>query len=144
MRRTARGPHTARDGLLRLQMGPSNYQRIWDTVARIPYGRVATYGQIARLAGLGRRARLVGYALHNSPHTLELAWHRVINTKGKISFPKNSDRHQIQQEKLESEGVVFTDGRVDLVTYRWRPSAEEIPDEYFAPELGREFPSTTR
>lgn len=121
-------------GLIYDRMTQSYYQRIWDLVAQIPYGRVATYGQIARLAGLGQRARLVGYALHRSPTELELAWHRVINAHGKISFPLSSDRYHLQQTKLEAEGIVFTNGRVDLDTYRWHPTAEEFPDEYFAQE----------
>lgn len=115
-------------------MPPTNYERIWDVVAQIPHGRVATYGQIARLAGLGRRARLVGYALHHSPIERELAWHRVINADGKISFPKHSNRYHRQQVELEAEGIVFTNGRVDLDIYRWRPTIEEFPDEYFAQE----------
>lgn len=116
------------------QVTPTNYQRVWDIVAQIPHGRVATYGQIARLAGLGQRARLVGYALHHSPIDLELAWHRVINARGKISFAENSNRYHRQQAKLEAEGVVFTNGRIDLDTYRWRPTTEEFPDEYLAQE----------
>jgi methylated-DNA-protein-cysteine methyltransferase-like protein len=115
-------------------MTPTNYQRIWDIVAQIPHGRVATYGQVARLAGLGQRARLVGYALHHTPVEIELAWHRVINAHGKISFPQSSNRYHRQQEKLEAEGIVFKNGRVDLDSYRWRSSTEEFPDEYFAHE----------
>ena len=118
------------------QVTPTKYQRIWDVVAQIPRGRVATYGQIARLAGLGQRARLVGYALHHSPIEIELAWHRVINAHGKISFPQSSNRYHRQQVKLEAEGIVFKNGRVDLDTYRWRPTTEEFPDEYFAQERG--------
>lgn len=116
------------------QLAPTNYQRIWDIVAQIPHGRVATYGQIARLAGLGQRARLVGYALHHSPIELKLAWHRVINARGRISFAQSSDHYYRQQKKLEAEGIVFTNGRVDLDTYRWRPTTETFPDEYFAQE----------
>ncbi len=113
---------------------PTNYQRIWDVVAQIPHGRVATYGQIARLAGLGQHARLVGYALHHSPIEHDLAWHRVINANGKISFPHSSNRYHRQRAKLEAEGIVFTNARVDLNTYRWRPTSEGFPDEYFAQE----------
>lgn len=110
----------------------TNYQRIWDVVAQIPHGRVATYGQIARLAGLGQHARLVGYALHHSP--IELGWHRVINAYGKISFPQHSNQYHLQQSKLEAEGIVFKNRRVDLDRYRWRPTSAEFPDEYFAQE----------
>ena len=114
------------------QVTTTDYERIWDIVAQIPCGRVATYGQIARLAGLGRHARLVGYALHHSP--IELAWHRVINAQGKISFPVNSEQYRRQQLKLQAEGIVFKNKRIDLDRYRWRPSSEEYPHEYFAQE----------
>ena len=64
------------------------YRRIFEAVNKIPHGKAATYGQIARLAGLGSHARLVGYALHNLPANSTVPWHRVINSNGKISLPK--------------------------------------------------------
>ena len=109
---------------------PSSYQRIWDAIARIPRGRVANYGQIARIAGLGKRARLVGYALHSTPDELDLPWHRVINAQGKISFPSGSDSHMRQRGLLEAEGVVFLGDRVDFKIYRWNPDDDEWPEEY--------------
>lgn len=108
----------------------SSYQRIWDTIARIPRGKVANYGQIARIAGLGKRARLVGYALHGTPDDLELPWHRVINAQGKISFPTGSDSYLRQRGLLEAEGIVFLGDRIDFNVYRWNPGEDEWPEEY--------------
>ena len=98
------------------------YRRIWQTVADIPYGRVATYGQVADLAGLPRAARLVGYALRQTPAGLDIPWHRVINAGGRISFPPRSDAYRRQLERLGEEGVELIGGRIDLDRYRWRPA----------------------
>lgn len=94
------------------------YRRIYAVVDRIPAGRVATYGQVAELAGLSRQARLVGYALHGCPR--RLPWHRVINAKGRISLPPDSTAAMTQRRRLTEEGVVFLGGRVDLARYRWQ------------------------
>lgn len=109
----------------------SAYEKIWQTVSRIPYGRVATYGQIARLAGLGKRARMVGYALHRTPEHCTIPWHRVINAQGRISFPPDSDQYRRQRERLVAEDIAFVAERVDLKRYRWRPGIEEAPEMYF-------------
>lgn len=101
-----------------------SYRRIWDAVARIPRGHVATYGQIAALAGQPRQARLAGYALHQTPDGLDIPWHRVINAQGRISFPPRSQAWREQRRRLEAEGVVFLRGRVDLARYRWRARDE--------------------
>jgi len=93
--------------------------RIVEAIRRIPRGRVSTYGEIARLAGLPRRARLVGTILRQTPATQRLPWHRVINAGGRISFPQGSDAYVRQRHKLEIEGVVFVGGRVDLRRYGW-------------------------
>ena len=96
------------------------YARIWSVVKKIPRGRVATYGQIATLAGLDGHARQVGYALHNLPGASDVPWHRVINARGEISPRTTSDSHELQRLLLEAEGVEFTlDGRVDLGRFRW-------------------------
>ena len=98
------------------------YRRIWATVARIPYGKVATYGQIARLAGLGGHARMVGYALHATPEAIEIPWHRVINARGEISGRGEREVEGLQRARLEAEGIVFdARGRVDLGRFGWRP-----------------------
>jgi len=95
----------------------SKYQRIWETVAQIPKGKVASYADVAKLAGLPGQQRLVGYALHNLPHNSSVPWQRVINAQGKISFPPKSARYKRQQTMLKKEGVVFEKGKVDLEKY---------------------------
>lgn len=91
-------------------------QRIWQVTAEIPRGTVATYGQIAELAGLPGGARQVGLTLSQLPAGTKLPWHRVINAAGRISIADPSR----QQALLESEGVVFEDDRVSLKRFRWR------------------------
>lgn len=96
------------------------YASIWSVVKKIPRGRVATYGQVATLAGLDGHARQVGYALHNLADSSRVPWHRVINAKGEISPRTTGDSHELQRLLLEAEGVEFTlDGRVDLRKFRW-------------------------
>ena len=89
------------------------YRNIYRVVRRIPRGKVATYGQIAVLAGIPRQARQVG----------DVPWQRVINGKGGVSERSTPGLEAMQRAVLESEGVVFdTCGRVDLARYQWRPS----------------------
>jgi len=96
------------------------WERVYEVVRRIPRGRVATYGQVARLAGLGRNARQVGYALHALPEFSNVPWHRVINARGEISLPRATGGDVTQRLRLEREGVKFDGkGRVDLKVYRW-------------------------
>ena len=101
------------------------YGRIWAAVKRIPRGRVATYGQIAALAGMPRHARQAGYALAAAPENLKIPWYRVINAQGRISLRlKQWDcgGDDLQRILLEAEGVEFdTSGRVDLKRFRWHP-----------------------
>ena len=98
------------------------HQRIHEVVSRIPRGRVATYGQIARLAGLAGQARLVGYAMHAVPAGSNIPWQRVVNAKGEISIP--GDNGDWQRQLLEREGVRFdARRRVPLATFQWRPKA---------------------
>jgi methylated-DNA-protein-cysteine methyltransferase related protein len=103
--------------------GSDAYSRIYAVVAAIPEGRVATYGQVAALAGLAGHARQVGYALHALPDGAELPWQRVINARGEIS-PRSGPGWEegYQRHLLEEEGVAFdTAGRVDLRRFRWEP-----------------------
>lgn len=106
---------------------PSNrYQRIYDVVRDIPYGRVATYGQVAALADLPGHARQVGYALHALPEGTEIPWHRVINARGEVSPRSEGGWEHYQRHLLEEEGVGFNvRGQVDLIRFRWEPSLEE-------------------
>jgi methylated-DNA-protein-cysteine methyltransferase related protein len=95
------------------------YQRIYDTVKQIPQGKVATYGQIAELAGYPRQARMVGYALHSTPAEIDIPWHRVINSQGEISL-RGSGAGELQKVLLENEGIKFTSsGKISLAKYRW-------------------------
>jgi methylated-DNA-protein-cysteine methyltransferase related protein len=93
--------------------------RILETVARVPAGRVATYGQIATLAGLPRRARLVGTTLRVAGN-VELPWHRILRADGRIAFPAGSAPFDEQRRRLKREGVPVKNGRVDLASYGWR------------------------
>ena len=96
-------------------------QRIWQVVAAIPPGRVASYGQVAGLAGLPGRARLVGRTMAGLPPGSTLPWHRVVNARGRLSFPEGSPAHRRQKSRLEAEGIVFTEGRLSLSQYTWHP-----------------------
>ena len=100
----------------------SNYERIYAIIRKIPKGRVATYGQIAMLAGMAGHARQVGYALHVLPEKSKVPWHRVINAKGRISLRSHDMWSSIQKAILLAEGVSFdADDRVSLADYGWRP-----------------------
>lgn len=97
-----------------------DYARIYGAVARIPRGRVATYGQIAALAGLPGRARQVGYALHALPEGSPVPWQRVVNARGEISLPGHAGARQ--RALLRAEGVELDPaGRIDLARHGWRP-----------------------
>lgn len=100
------------------------YTAIWAAIAKIPRGKVATYGQIAALAGYPKQPRLAGYALAHCPRDTELCWQRVINAQGKISFPSGSAAYRRQAALLKKEGVALIGGRVDLARYRWQPFNE--------------------
>ena len=102
-------------------LGPGTYSRIYDVVRRIPRGCVATYGQVATLAGLPGHARQVGYALAALPDDHRVPWHRVINARGEIST-RPSEGYHSQQERLEAEGVELdARGRIDLARFGWKP-----------------------
>ncbi len=99
-------------------------------VRRIPEGRVATYGQVAALAGIPRHARQVGYALHALPDDAEVPWQRVINARGEVSPRAGGGgvREGYQRHLLEEEGVEFdARGRVDLARFGWEPDERPRP-----------------
>lgn len=108
-------------------------EMILAAVRRIPRGKVCTYGNVAEVAGLPRRARLVGTVLRQTPAARGLPWYRVINAGGRISFPVGSDAYARQRHKLEAEGVVFVGGRVDLRRYGWPPREERLDELLWAP-----------
>lgn len=92
-------------------------KRIYEAVKRIPKGRVATYGQVAEMAGDKKMARAVGNALHKNPDPSEIPCHRVVNAKGELSGAFAFGGEREQEKRLMREGVVVTDGRVDLRKY---------------------------
>ncbi len=92
---------------------------IWQVVAAIPAGRVATYGQVARVAGYPGHARYVGSVLKGLPSNTRLPWHRVINAQGKSSFPVNSSAYNEQVKRLSCEGVDVSEGKISLARYGW-------------------------
>jgi methylated-DNA-protein-cysteine methyltransferase-like protein len=97
---------------------------IYYVIARVPHSRVATYGQIAELAGLGRGARQVGRTLKNLPFDSGLPWHRIVNSRGAISLPPTSASFGVQKEKLQQEGIIFKNDRIDLKLYGWNPGSD--------------------
>ncbi|HET7599556.1 MAG TPA: MGMT family protein [Gemmatimonadales bacterium] len=102
--------------------GTGTYARIYAVVRRIPRGRVATYGQVAALAGLPGRARQVGYALHVLLPGTTVPWHRVINARGQVSRRARPGEELSQRMLLEKEGLRFDSrGRVRLSQVQWRP-----------------------
>lgn len=97
------------------------HARIHAVVRRIPRGRVATYGQVARLARIGAQPRLVGYALAALPDDTRLPWHRVVNAQGRVSPRSTPGFERVQRALLEREGVAFdAKGRIDLARHGWK------------------------
>lgn len=100
---------------------PTLYMRIYAAVRQIPAGRVASYGQIAKLIGAAT-PRQVGYAMAATPPRSGIPWHRVINSKGEISARADGKPDARQKRLLRDEGIVFDrHGRVDFERYGWRP-----------------------
>ena len=95
------------------------YERVYEAVCRIPCGRVATYGQIAMLAGSPRASRVVGGALHHNPRPGEIPCHRVVNREGRLAPEFAFGGVDAQAELLRMEGVEVNDHHVDLARYQW-------------------------
>jgi methylated-DNA-protein-cysteine methyltransferase-like protein len=103
---------------------PGTYQRIYAVIRRIPRGRVASYGQVARLAGFPGRARQVGYALYALPNGSTVPWQRVVNAAGQVSRRRVPGPELTQRMLLEREGVRFSSsGRIDLNRFGWKGPA---------------------
>ncbi len=101
-------------------MSDSLFEEIYTVVRLVPEGKVATYGQIARLIGRPRHARQVGYALAALGEQHDVPWHRIINAKGEVSARAHPDYADYQRVLLEAEGVEFSvKGRVSLALYAW-------------------------
>jgi methylated-DNA-protein-cysteine methyltransferase-like protein len=101
-------------------MADSFFDQVYAIVCLIPPCKVATYGQIARLLGMPRGARTVGWAMHSIPEGRHVPWHRVINARGAISLGPGRGGGELQRALLEAEGIVFDDNdRIDLKVYGW-------------------------
>ena len=98
----------------------NTFEKIYEIVCQIPYGTVATYGQIAALAGNKRLSRVVGYALHVNPRPEEIPCYRVVNRFGEVSEAFAFGGGNRQKDLLMAEGVEFRDGRVVMEKYQWR------------------------
>lgn len=127
-----------------------DHAAICRTVAAIPCGKVASYGEVAARAGLPRRARLVGLVLRQAPQGLKLPWHRVVRSDGRIAFAPGSTEFRAQLRKLAAEGVPSRNGRIDLAVHGWdrdvdgmlwgpptdaRPSAPRRSERVLSPAL---------
>lgn len=106
--------------------GQAVVESIWRVVAAIPAGRVSTYGEVAKLAGLPRGARQVGRALGKAPASLRLPWFRVIGAGGRIALPKGTAGYRLQISKLRTDGVPVENGRVRLPKFQWTPDLDEL------------------
>ncbi len=116
-------------------------QQVYYWVKQIPYGKVAYYGQIARLAGFPRHARHVSKALGKADKSLKLPWYRVIGrgtgSNGKIAFDTDSDSYAKQQHLLEQEGIKIIQGKINLQQFGWSPVEQTVdtgdltPEEFF-------------
>jgi methylated-DNA-protein-cysteine methyltransferase related protein len=96
-------------------------KKVIGLIKKIPEGKVATYGQIAKLAGKPQGSRGVAWILHSSSKTHSLPWQRVLGSKGKISFPTSSALYSRQKRLLKKEGILFGEqDRIDLAKYQWK------------------------
>ena len=121
-------PELNRPRRRRIARASGTHDRILAVVGRIPRGRVATYGQVAALAGLAGRPRLAGYALHALPEGTPLPWHRVLGAGGRLSLMRlDPAAATTQRLRLEREGVRFdARGRVRMADHAWRPSGGRL------------------
>ncbi|WP_405243042.1 MGMT family protein [Lentisalinibacter salinarum] len=101
-------------------------ERIRAMVRSIPPGCVASYGQIGRLVGLPRGARLVGRVMATLPEGTDVPWHRVVNAAGRISLPEGSAGYFRQRDRLREEGVIVSRGRISMARFGWQPDLDEL------------------
>ncbi|HPD00163.1 MAG TPA: MGMT family protein [Acetivibrio sp.] len=100
----------------------SFFEDVYEVVRKIPKGKVATYGQIAKILGYPRKAKIVGWALHKNPYYGEVPCHRVVNRNGEISSGFAFGGEHAQQKLLEQEGIIFDEsGKINLKKYLWNP-----------------------
>jgi methylated-DNA-protein-cysteine methyltransferase related protein len=95
-------------------------------VARVPRGRVTTYGSVAARAGLPGRARLVGRVLRELPAGNDLPWHRIVAAAGRIALPEGSPSRSRQIERLQEEGVLVCRGRIDIRRFGWSAGHQDL------------------
>lgn len=112
-------------------MEKSTFERIYDVVKQIPKGKVATYGQVAAIAGNKRWARVVGYALHANPDPAHIPCYRVVNREGAVSEAFAFGGGNRQAELLRSEGVEVIEKKVDLEKYRWSLMTMDMLEKNF-------------
>ncbi len=99
------------------------FQKVYDVAARIPYGRVTSYGAIARYLGTGRSARMVGWAMNNAGTMEDVPAHRVVNRNGLLTGKHHFGGSNLMQQLLENEGIRVTDNKiVDFETHFWDPA----------------------
>lgn len=102
------------------------FEDVYEVVKKIPEGKVATYGQVARIAGRPRSARVVGWALHVNPYPGIIPCHRVVNRKGELSGGFAFGGKEVQRQLLEKERIKFDEeGTIDLKKYLWCSKVEE-------------------
>ncbi len=101
-------------------------EKIWNTVNKVPKGKVASYGQVADLAGLPGRARLVGKVLGYAPKSLNLPWYRIVRSSGQLAFEAGSQNAERQKSLLQDEGVVVLKNRINLKNFAWQPNLGEL------------------
>lgn len=99
--------------------------KVLHLIHRIPKGKVATYGQIAALAGNPRAARQVAWLLHSASDKYDLPWQRVIGAQGRISLPQGRG-YRLQKKLLEQEGVAVRNGSIDLKAHQWQPQETQL------------------
>jgi len=107
-------------------MSEEKFTRIWRTALQIPKGKVASYGQVADLAGLPGRSRMVGKALGYAPESMAVPWFRVIRSSGQIAFPPGSETAKRQIGLLQEENVVVLKHRVKMREFQWQPDLAEL------------------
>lgn len=107
-----------------------SYPKIWNVVQQVPLGCVASYGQVADLAGLPGRARLVGKAMQHIPESGHNAqpvpWYRVLRSSGQLAFPMGSEQFEHQKQLLLADGVIVKGRSVSLKQFQWQPSFTEL------------------
>lgn len=99
--------------------------QVINLVKKIPKGKIASYGQIAKLTDKPNASRGVSWVLYTCSKSYNLPWHRVINSKGKISFPKGTINYKKQKNYLQSEGVYFVDEQLDMKKYQWKKKKQK-------------------